>query len=94
MTEQGPTINKWMRPDRTAPMAELADGTPLFQAYYRLALGERYRSRMGFWNGAQGIWVAVTREGQLYRQARQWRRQQPRPDRWERFSREEDGVGG
>jgi hypothetical protein len=78
--------NDWMDEINTEPFAALADGTPLHPAYYHLRRGERFRRRMGFWNGAEGEWVGVTLDGRLYRQERHWGGDEPNPWRWERFT--------
>jgi len=79
------TINRWMKPDRMRPFAYLADGSPLYPAYFSVRPGERFRRRMGLWTGQSGDLVGVTIDGQLYRQGKYWGSEGPDPARWEKF---------
>jgi len=78
--------NPWMIPERSEPFAALADGTPLYQAYYPRRRGERYRRAMRWWDGATGEWVGTTPDGRLFRQRQLWGNARPRPDRWQEFA--------
>ena len=77
-------LNPYLKPGRK-PFAALADGTPLYLAYYSLRPGERYRREMTTWNGATGEWVGVTLDGRLFRQHKLWSNDSPRPNKWEEF---------
>lgn len=79
---------KWMDPDRTRVLASLADGTPLYCAFYPPRPGERYRRRISFFYG-RGWWILVTADGRLYRQWRNSGGQEPNPNRWQRFQSSE-----
>ena len=76
--------NPYLKPG-SKPFAELANGTPLYPAYHPLRVNECYRRAMGLWTGATGERVAVTLDGQLYRQSQLWGGEGTRPDRWQRF---------
>lgn len=84
ITDQEALANPYLKPG-TAPMAELADGTPLYPAYYPLQAGERYRRAVRFWDRASGEWVGVTLDGRLFRQEQYWGGDSPRAAEWQEF---------
>lgn len=77
--------NPWILPN-AEPFASLADGTPLYHAYWPIMRRGQLQRAASWWDGAMGMWVAVTLEGRVYQQQRLWGNDQPRPDKWEEIT--------
>lgn len=78
-------VNSYLKP-LVPPCYGLADGTPLYPAFFPLQVGERHRRAMRYWDGASGEWVGVTLDGRLFQQPMYWGGERPCRSKWQQFT--------